>query len=57
MNKQYKIIGNTMYEHGFQIGQIVELVGVYNDGVFEVEGDYDGVIIRQDVHVRDLEEV
>lgn len=57
--KQFKVIGNTRYDHGFDIGTIVELVDIYNDGVYTVVGDsrYSRRPVEQDVHPCDLEEI
>lgn len=57
MAKKFEVIGNTVHNHNFQIGQIVELVQVYEDGIYEVRGKYFHVEVNQDIHPRDLTEV
>ena len=58
MNKKFLVIGNTEQYHNFEVGQVVTLVEVLDDGTYEVEGEYvRGGLILQDVHIRDLEEI
>lgn len=57
MERYFKIIGNTRYDHAFETGKIVSLVKIFPDGVFVVEGEYFRSIITQDVHPVDLEEI
>lgn len=58
MDKKFLVIGNTKYNHNFEVGQVVTLVEVLGDGTYEVEGKYiGGGLILQDVHPRDLEEI
>lgn len=57
MAKKFEVKGNTAHNHNFQIGQIVELVQVYEDGIYEVRGKYFNVEVNQDIHPRDLTEV
>ena len=55
MDKKFLVIGNTKYDHNFEVGQVVTLVEVLDDGTYEVEGKYiGGGFILQDVHLRDL---
>ena len=57
MNKKFLVIGNTEQYHNFEVGQVVTLVEVLDDGTYEVEGKYiRGGLILQDVHISDLEE-
>lgn len=55
--RYFRVIGNTRYDHNFRIGQIVEFIREYEDGVYEVEGFHFGYRLKQDVHPRDLQEV
>lgn len=57
--KQFKVIGNNRYDHGFSIGEVVELVDIYDDGVYTVLGNsrYSLRPVEQDVHPCDLEEI
>lgn len=57
MERYFKIIGNTRYDHNFEIGKIVSLVEILPDGVFEVKGEHFTSIITQDIHPIDLEEI
>lgn len=58
MKKKFLVIGNTKYDHNFEVGQVVTLEKVLFDGTYEVEGKYlGGGLILQDVHPRDLEEI
>ena len=56
MAKKFKIIGNRRYFHNFEIGQIVELVQIYPDGVYELEGEIFGRVQKNDVHPIDAKE-
>ena len=55
--RRFRVTGKTRYGHIFKVGQVVELVKIYDDGVFEVEGMYFGHPQKQDVHPFDLEEI
>lgn len=56
--KRFRVIGNSRFDHLFNIGQVVEFVKEYHDGVYEVAGLYrDYYWITQDIHPMDLEEV
>lgn len=55
--RYFRVIGNTRYDHNFRIGQIVEFIGEYEDGAYEVEGYTFGFKLKQDIHPRDLQEV
>lgn len=55
--KLYKVIGNSRFDHVFTIGQMVEFVREYADGVYEVVGWYQHLWVTQDIHPRDLQEV
>ena len=58
MNKKFLVIGNTKHHHNFEVGQVVTLVEVLDDGTYEVEGKYiGGGLILQYVYPRDLEEI
>ena len=58
MDKKFLVIGNTKHHHNFEVGQVVTLVEVLDDGTYEVEGEYirDGLILQY-VYPRDLEEI
>lgn len=55
--RKFRIVDNKMYGQNFVIGQIVELVRVYDDGVYELRGELFGRIQNQDVHPIDVVEV
>lgn len=38
MTKKFKVVGNSRYNHNFEIGTIVEYVRTYTDGVLCVIG-------------------
>ena len=58
MDKKFLVIGNTEQYHNFEVGQVVTLVEVLDDGTYEVEGKYiGGGLILQYVYPRDLEEI
>ena len=55
--RKFRIVDNKMYGQNFVIGQIVELVRVYDDGVYELRGELFNRIQNQDVHPIDVVEV
>ena len=57
MNRIFKVIGNSRFDHNFEVGQLLELVRVYPDGVFEVKGKLLFSEIKQDMHPCDLKEI
>lgn len=57
MRKKFIVTGNSCFDHNFKIGQTVELIKVYQDGVHEVRGECFNTIGNQDVHPRDLKEI
>lgn len=59
MTKKFKVVGNSRYNHNFEIGTIVEYVRTYPDGVLCVIGKlkYSEGRYPQDVSPVDLEEV
>lgn len=59
IKRQFKVIGDTRYDHGFTIGDTVYLEKVYPDGVYAVRGNsrYSLRTGTLDVHPCDLEEI
>ena len=58
MDKKFLVIGNTKYDHNFEVGQVVTLVEVLDDGTYEVEGKYiRGGLVLQYIYPSDLEEI
>lgn len=57
MGEKFIVIGNSCFDHNFKIGQTVELIKVYEDGVFEVRGECFNTVGNQDVHPCDLKEI
>lgn len=61
MGRKFKVISKTILDHSFAIGQVVELIEIYTDGVYAVKGEYKlsyGVTqIINDVHSDDLKEI
>lgn len=54
---KFKVIGNRMFNHVFKIGQIVTLIQIYPDGVYEVSGKYFRSNVKQDIHPMDLKKI
>lgn len=57
MTRRFKVVGKTRFDHNFEIGQTVELVQIYIDGVYEVRGKHVFSDVNQDVHPADLKEI
>lgn len=57
MIRRFKVVSKTQFDHNFEIGQTVELVQIYSDGVYEVRGKHVFSDVNQDVHPADLEEI